>query len=159
MPNADLARRMRPCPTCGGSGSKSKLCYDQCPTCTGSKVVPESDAEYAARLVELVEQARRERDKPFTVECPSCLAIISVDSGLVLSGALDAVHCECGETIPWVNRRADEAMAVATFLAGMLAKIDSEGGCPPGKSPAKGCNQNHQQCWLDAAARAVAGKE
>jgi hypothetical protein len=119
MPNADLARREKPCPTCGGKGTVIALFQDYyreapayhaptvCPTCHGNTVYAESPEEYAAQLRELVEQARKELD----------------------------------------------------WLADVLGKDDSEGGCPPGKSPAKGCNQDHQQCWLDYAARAVAGKD
>jgi mono/diheme cytochrome c family protein len=73
MPNADLTRRMRPCPTCGGSGEERKqfLLHSgfwtdagKCSTCHGSKTIPaETPEEYAARLRALVEEARAERNK------------------------------------------------------------------------------------------------
>lgn len=61
--NADLDRLSVPCPTCGGSGEVPYgFKHRTCARCGGSKTVPESPDEYAARLVALVEQARRERD-------------------------------------------------------------------------------------------------
>jgi len=71
MPNADLTRREKPCPTCGGSGRERKRFLlsggrwtdaGECPECEGGFIPAETPEEYAARLVELVEQARRERD-------------------------------------------------------------------------------------------------
>ncbi len=63
MPNADLARREKPCQTCGGSETVfDGWQFVTCPDCTNGLVPAESAEEYAARLVALVEQARRERD-------------------------------------------------------------------------------------------------